>query len=189
MDTEHTKLPEKFEENYLGLHDDHYSDDTKKSRKNMMVITFIVLSLQYLEISITDIKFFGIELASTHEFKIRVIAFILLSYWYILYLAFFIKDNNLLKAKRSTLLDYIKSIKPELKNYSYKHELQKEIYGHSANETDVSKLYFQLVSEYEYYKSIQSKLGIVTFTQRITFYMHMYPPFILGVIAMYYIVN
>jgi len=75
---------------------DHQSQDFKKSRRNLMVIAFIIISVWLLGLDLENLKIFGLNLDRTPgKGKIPWIGIILISYWWIMFEIYRKRDKDI----------------------------------------------------------------------------------------------
>ena len=99
------------EKEFLDLLQEYKSEDTKKARRNLSTIAFIVIACWILGIRILDIKAFGIDLSHSAELYVLLIGLVLLGYWLVMFVLLWRHDHEiqneralLLQAKVSSLL-------------------------------------------------------------------------------------
>lgn len=116
------ELPNDFEKEYMSLVADFSSDDTKKLRRNLIVSSFIIISVNYLGLSLNNVKAFGLDLSSTHDNKVYIIALIMMIFWFILFFINHVKDHEAFKEKHRNLNIPVNIIKEQLKAWEDKIE-------------------------------------------------------------------
>lgn len=89
---------------FLELLHPFKSDETMKARRNVSTISFLIISLWVLGISIKDVHVFGVTLKQSSEFGVLLIALGLLLYWLGMFLLAWFQDREIQK-ERSHLLD------------------------------------------------------------------------------------
>lgn len=69
------------EKQFLELLQAYKSEDTKKARRNLSTVAFVVIAAWILGVKLTNVRVFGVDLSSTSEFYLYCLALGLLLYW------------------------------------------------------------------------------------------------------------
>jgi len=100
---------EGYNEKYIEILQDSSSEETQKARRNTSLISFVIIGTQYLNIQWSELRVFGVNLATaSNENKIIIITLILSIFWTIMFLVNHLRDYQIYKIK--------------LNNYLYKYE-------------------------------------------------------------------
>ena len=138
------KLPDKFEYDRLELLTPQVSEGTSKSRRNLVVSSFIVVAIYLLDKSLLDLNVFGLRLAGANPEKVLLFAIGLILFWGILFCINGSKDAALNKERRYLLsqdeklqlaaiersLSTMGNIKEGNPHMTRKNELERELKTH-----------------------------------------------------------
>jgi len=89
---------------FLELLQVYKSEDTKKARRNLSVIGFVIVAMRLLGIQITEIRVFGADLSKTSELYSLLLALVLIVYWAVIFLLSWVHDSEIQK-ERKILVD------------------------------------------------------------------------------------
>lgn len=89
---------------FLELLQEYKSDDTKKARRNLSAIAFIVISVSFLKIPLNQVKLIGVDISHSGELSVLFLATGLLLYWLIMFLLSWKHDKEI-QAERARFLD------------------------------------------------------------------------------------
>lgn len=92
------------EKQFLDLLQEHKSDETKKARRNLSTISFVVVAAWLLKIRLVDIKVLGVDISRTAELPVLGLAGVLLLYWTVMFLLTWKHDKEI-QRERTLLLD------------------------------------------------------------------------------------
>lgn len=113
---------------FLDLLQPWTSEETKRSRRALILISFIVISIWLLEIKITNVRLFGVDLSQSTEVPVLCIALSLLSFWAVMFQIHRVKDQET-QYERARLLDsVISKFVGEYERYATVREKQKHAY-------------------------------------------------------------
>jgi len=102
---------------------DHQSQDFKKSRRNLMVITFIVISVWFLGLDLTKLNVFGLKLENiSSPIKIHFVGIILIGYWWAMFEFYRIRDKEIQVRRQDIVYKNIAEIKKELPKLEAKYQ-------------------------------------------------------------------
>lgn len=94
---------------------DHQSEDFKKSRRNLMVITFIIISVGVLGIDLTKLNILGLKLSEIHNpGDIYWVGIILIVYWWIMFEIYRERDKNIHSLHRDIVIKKIGDLENEI---------------------------------------------------------------------------
>ena len=113
---------------FLELLHPFKSDETMKARRNVSTISFLVLSLWVLDISIKDVRFFGITLKESSEIGVLSIAIFLLIYWLGMFLLAWFQDREIQKERSYILKSQMSNIISQFEKLDAKKE-EEEVRG------------------------------------------------------------
>lgn len=108
------QLPESFEKDYLDLLKPFVSEEQKKSRRNVLVTSFTVISIYLLGKSLAELNVFGLHLGDSNDYAILVLAALLITYWLAMYLAYLKRDDEIQKEQQHLLLNHVERIKERI---------------------------------------------------------------------------
>ena len=97
------KLPDKFEYDRLELLTPLVSEGTSKSRRNLVVGSFIIVAIYLLDKSLLDLNVFGLRLEGANPIKVLLFAFGIILFWGALFCINGSKDAALNKERRHLL--------------------------------------------------------------------------------------
>jgi len=142
------KLPESHERDYLELLKPFTSEEQIKTRRNVVVTSFVVLSIYFLGRSLTDISVFGVNLKDSNDVFVLALTAILIAYWLIIYLIYFRRDFEIQKEQERLLLSHVKKVKDRIdESQSNLEKLGDDIGGmrpHWATELNNAKTYYSI---------------------------------------------
>lgn len=92
---------------FLDLLQEYKSEDTKKARRNLTTVAFIVIAVWLLQIHITEVKVLGVDLSHTSETFVLVLALVLLIYWAVMFYLSLTHDYEIQKERAYQLNDVI----------------------------------------------------------------------------------
>lgn len=108
------ELPPTYEKDYLDLLYDYHSDETKKTRRNLIVTSFLVIAVRFIGIPLSDIKLFGVDLTHGDIRAISLIFILLLAYWFVMFIVYSLYDHRLQSERRELLSKHVRSLYGEL---------------------------------------------------------------------------
>lgn len=174
------ELPKYFEKEYMSLITDFSSDDTKKLRRNLIVSSFIIISVNYLGLSLNDVKAFGLDLSSTHENKVYIVALIMMVFWFILFIINHVKDHETFKEKNHNLNKPVSKIKEQLKAWEEKGE-EDEKKGLRA--ALANPAYKDALNQYKTYQNQLERIERASKLQNVINLVNLVLPVLLGIIT------
>lgn len=94
---------------------DHQSQDFKKSRRNLMVIAFIVLSVGFLGLELPNLNVFGLTLKNIPDpNRIHWIGIILIGYWYMMFEFYRKRDKDIHTLNHEIIHNEINDLESEI---------------------------------------------------------------------------
>ena len=89
---------------FLDLLLEYRSDESKKARRNVSLIAFVVLFAWFLNLHLSNMTVLGMNISKASEIPVLVVAFVLLVYWSGIFLLAWIQDSEIQK-ERSLILN------------------------------------------------------------------------------------
>lgn len=174
------ELPKDFEKEYMSLITDFSSDDTKKLRRNIIVSSFIILSVNYLGLSLNDVKAFGLDLSNAHDNKVYIIALIMMVFWFILFFINHVKDHEAFKEKHHNLNMPVYKIKEQLIIWEEKGEEddKKGLRAALANPA-----YKDTLNQYKIYQNQLERIERASKLQNVINFVNLVLPALLGIVT------
>ena len=88
---------------FLDLLLEYRSDEAKKARRNVSAIAFMIFVAWLLNLHLSEINVFGMNVSRASEIQLLVVAFILLIYWLGMFILALLQDSEIQK-ERSLIL-------------------------------------------------------------------------------------
>lgn len=117
------------EDKHIELYQPFISDATKKSRSTIIFISFLILSVWFLNLEINNIRLFGVQLTDSNVLKILILTLVVLVFWILIYSINLYRDKCIQAEKKSQLdnrfaeikirYEFIINKKEENLDYSY----------------------------------------------------------------------
>jgi hypothetical protein len=114
------------EKQFLDLLQDYKSEDTKKARRNLSTLGFVVIAAWLLGVRLADVKVFGADLSRTSETCVFVLGLVLVVYWSIVFYLSWNHDSEIQKERSIQLNKAVSALTSRLANLE---ELQKQNSG------------------------------------------------------------
>ena len=108
------QLPESHERDFLELLKPYVSEEQKRSRRNTIVSSFIVLGIYVLGKSLTDIRVFGVDLHGSNKYIVLVLAICMIIYWLVMYVAYSQRDNVIQSEQEHLLQNNVEKVKKRM---------------------------------------------------------------------------
>lgn len=89
---------------FLDLLLDYRSDETRKARRNVSLIAFVILAAALLGIRLTDVNVLGLSLHKSSPPAVLLVTFVLLVYWSVMFFLAWLQDQEI-KKERAIQLD------------------------------------------------------------------------------------
>jgi hypothetical protein len=102
---------------FLDLLQEYKSDETRKARRNVSVIAFVVISAALVNIQLTEVSVLGVNLRGTSPLSVLILATVLLVYWTTMFLLAWSQDNEIQKERSLSLDAYVKPILEQFELY------------------------------------------------------------------------
>ena len=87
------------------------TDGTSKARRNLIVASFIICSLYFLEKSLSGLRVLGFSLQGADQIKILYIALILIVFWLALFVVNWWKDYELNRERKRLLMGLVDQLR------------------------------------------------------------------------------
>ncbi len=162
------KLPDNFEKEYFSLLTPIVTDGTVKNRRNLLVATFSISILYFLEKPLSSLNIFGIKLESTDGKTILIAALVLISFWLFMFCIHATKDMKINKERHHLLNRYVDRLEETLKRYKDVLEAKKNDPDFNATKIKVDIINVerqcQTFNEQKGRTTAAKKLAILAFT-------------------------
>jgi len=89
---------------FLELLQEYKSDDVRKARRNLSVVSFVVISVWVLGIKLTELKVFGIDLTKSSELNVLLLGLVLTGYWVAMFSLAWRHDREIQKERSVQLI-------------------------------------------------------------------------------------
>lgn len=94
---------------------DHQSEDFKKSRRNLMVITFIIISVGVLGIDLKNLNILGLKLSEIpNPSIIYLVGIILIDYWWIMFEIYRKRDKDIHSLHHDIIIKKIRDLENKI---------------------------------------------------------------------------
>lgn len=178
------QLPESYERDYLESLKPFVSEEQKKSRRNILVSSFTVISIYFLGKSLAELNVFGLHLGGSNNYAVLVLASALIIYWLAMYLAYSKRDDEIQKEQSHLLLKHVETIRVRIAQLNKSIEECKTtegIYTHYRTELQNEQNSFGI---YEKQLSRTAKAGTLNFAlKKVEYWL----PIITGITAIFFI--
>jgi hypothetical protein len=105
------------EKQFLDLLQVYKSEDTKKARRNLSTLGFVVIAAWLLGVRLTDVKVFGANLSHTSESFVVVLGLVLVVYWSAMFYLSLSYDSEIQKERSIQLNNAISAFTERLANH------------------------------------------------------------------------
>lgn len=166
------------EKQFLDLLQVYKSDETKKARRNLSTISFIIISVWFLKIKLTDVKVFGVGLENTSELTVLFLATFLSLYWVVIFIVSWLQDKEIQKERTILLNTQIDAL---VKRFNKFEEKRKEV--EANNQTYSSSTYASVKQVYEKYINQKNRTKTANMLLNITNYIELYVPIFLAALS------
>jgi len=110
------------EKEYLDLLYDYQSDETKKTRRNLTVASFVVVALHLIGKKLSDTRFFWTDLEGSDQRWLLGIAAAVLVYWVAMGILYALRDKQLHNERKRLLDAHIKDLMDTIDRWTKKIE-------------------------------------------------------------------
>ncbi len=176
------KLPEKFEEKTLELFTPYTSEGTIKNRRNLLVASFTIIAIYFIDKSITDLKTFGLDLQGTNSSNLIIIAITIIMFWLIMFLLHAYKDIEINQERSRVLKSQIKALEDNI-------ESTKKTHLNDPKDSTYKASYDSAIAEYKKYETHRSRLKTANRLKKATYIIEYTLPILTTLGALYYLVN
>lgn len=108
------------EKEYLDLLYDYQSDETKKTRRNLTVSSFVVVALHLIGKKLSDARFFWTHLEDSDQRWLLGIAAAVLIYWVAMGVLYVLRDKQLHNERKRLLDAHVKDLKGTIERWTKK---------------------------------------------------------------------
>jgi hypothetical protein len=92
------------EKQFLELLQEYKSDETKKARRNVSAIAFVVVVAAILQVRLTDVRVMGVDMSASAELPVLLITSGLIAYWTLMFVLTWRHDREI-QAERALALN------------------------------------------------------------------------------------
>lgn len=111
------EVPQPFEKEYLELLYDYSSDEAKKTRRNLSVASFVIISCYLVNIPLGELRIFTSDLHNADIQAVRIIAIALLLFWSILYVVYIRRDAGIQKERKYFVDKEVQKLEEQIRTY------------------------------------------------------------------------
>ena len=115
------KLPDNYEKNFWDLLIPVVTEGTAKNRRNLIVISFIIISIYVLDKSLTDLRVFGLSIEGSNKGYVLVLAILLIAFWTFMFIGNYLKDLDINLERKHILNKNIESLKTSKERFEKKY--------------------------------------------------------------------
>lgn len=83
------------EKEFLALLQPYSSDETRKARRNVSTISFIVVATTVLGVRLSDLRVFGADITHTSVPRVLIVCAVLLCYWFAMFAVSWLHDREI----------------------------------------------------------------------------------------------
>lgn len=175
-----SKLPDSFEKEYFDLLIPITTDGVLKNRRNLMVSSFIIVSIYFLDKSLSDLKVLGLSLEGANGNKILVLGLLLIVFWLIMYIAHLIKDSEINRERRHLLDVYVIDLRERLNS-------SKESFNHLKEDHPNKRAIIDLEKQYGIYTNQLDRTRRARIVAAVIEYIEKYLPIAMSIFSFYLI--
>lgn len=129
-----------YDENqFFDLLQIYKSEDTKKARRNLSTLGFVVIAAWLLGIKLTDVKIFGADLSHTSESWVLILGFVLVVYWSAMFYFSWSYDSEMQKERSIQLERAVSARKSRLIYLEEQSKSNPNMASHYAQEISEHK--------------------------------------------------
>lgn len=92
---------------FLDLLLEYRSDEAKKARRNVSTIAVVILAAWLLNLHLSNMNVFGMNVSQASEIPVLIVAFVLLVYWLGMFLLALYQDSEIQKERKLILGDEV----------------------------------------------------------------------------------
>jgi hypothetical protein len=168
---------------FLDLLLEYRSDESKKARRNVSLIAFVVLSAWFLNLHLSNMTVLGMNISKASEIPVLVVAFVLLVYWSGIFLLAWIQDAEIQKERSLILEEQVKYLIERHKSIEEERKIPNSFWNlkyPDFNEVQASVEAYRLQQQ----RTKRAVLA-VTWMRRLEFYV----PLVLGGAAVFALIR
>lgn len=143
------KLPDSFEKESWDLMIPVSTEGTIKSRRNVIVGSFTILTLYILGKSLTELRVFGLSLEGSDQARILVIGLVLIIFWLMAFVANWVKDFELNKERKLLIGQVVENLKMQKENMESRYAHVDDNHPNKATMKQVQREYERYVSQFD----------------------------------------
>lgn len=162
------------EKEFLDLLQEYKSDETKKARRNLSVISFIIACASILGVRFTELKIFNADISKAPELLVLFLGFLLVVYWTTMFLLSWTHDKEIQK-ERSLLLN------TQIKYFTDRYRAQEK--KRESNPNFISSDYPEVKAAVEAYEAQQARTKRAAKYGNIVNKLELFVPLALSVLA------
>jgi hypothetical protein len=158
---------------FLDLLQEYKSDETKKARRNVSVIAFVIISAWILGIRLSDIRFLGLDISRTAELPVLALAGVLLIYWTFMFVIAYRRDKEIQKERAWFLNQELSNLRGRFKQIQDKYDEDKVRKGYPSD-------YGEVKAWLERYEAQRKRTQGATLFAKVIDYLETTVPLLLG---------
>jgi len=163
------------EKQFLDLLQEYKSDETRKARRNLSTISFVIVAAWLLGIRLVDIRVLGLDISQTAELPVLLLAGALLIYWTVMFLLTWKHDKEIQRERAMLLSAQVKRFTERLRVIEQKRVKS----GVEWTPTD----YPDVKAALDAYKAQQERTGKAAQFGAVIKQLELYVPLLLGASA------
>ncbi|MFA4969815.1 MAG: hypothetical protein WC540_09295 [Sulfuritalea sp.] len=165
------------EKQFLDLLQEYKSDDVRKARRNLSVISFVVISVWVLGIKLTELKVFGVDLTKSSELNVLLLGLALTGYWLVMFSLAWRHDREIQKERSVQITAVVTHLNERLETIE---KIKDENKGRSGYVPDD---YAEVKTALEIYERQKLRTATATTLGRVMGDMELYIPFALALLC------
>lgn len=114
--TEESTISRDYERSYLELLSDYHSEETKKTRRNLTVASFVVIAIHVASVPISKLKFPYVDSGDMNPTAIVILAGFLIFYWSSMLVLYVARDQKVQAERQHQLSNIEDALKKELES-------------------------------------------------------------------------
>ncbi len=111
------KVEQHDEKQFLDLLQHYKAEDTKKARRNLSTLGFVVIAAWLLQIRLADLKVFGADLSHTSELYVLILCLVLIAYWFVMFFLSYTHDLEIQKERAVQLNKTVSALRSKLETF------------------------------------------------------------------------
>lgn len=166
------------EKQFLELLEPYKTDDTRKARRNLSTISFIVIAAWLLGVKLSAIRLFGADLSKSSELLVLGIALLVVVYWSAMFYLSWTHDSEI---QRERIIQGNEAASAINERYKSVEEQRKKNEGRSGY---IPMDYHEVVSAAKAYERQVSRTARAAKYERTIRWIELYVPFALALFAL-----